>query len=439
MDRPVFQSLDTSAVARALSQIAERDDDLADAFFERTELVELPPEGEAPGFRLRREEGVAVRLVRGASSWLVARDGIDRSAFTDALRRVARVLPAAAYPEPRLDLGPWHEIPAPAELAELPLSVGRAIRARRVAFPLRLTVRRHRRELQVVGTTLVPDPQREVFYSVAADLPWGRWGALAADLSGLAEAAAEALVERFRCRQAPPPQGGVQPVLLGPHATAVLLHEAVAHALEADTLALTGSPEAALGVEMGPETVHVLDDPASAPAPVRRSSDDEGTPVMRRWLLQGGAVDQVLSDRSRSRGSERLAPGAARRGSRHEPPGPRSTHLELVPGDAEEADLLAGADGGLWVPEAERGRLDPYSGRFVLEAPSARRVRGGGPADPVGRLRIEGTVAGLLGRVAGIGRDAQATGAGWCAKGGRRLPVWATAPPLLLDGVEVVA
>ena len=51
--------LDTVAVGRGLGQIADRPGDVADAFFECREEVELPPEGEAPGFRSRREEGMA--------------------------------------------------------------------------------------------------------------------------------------------------------------------------------------------------------------------------------------------------------------------------------------------------------------------------------------------------------------------------------------------
>ena len=38
-----WPELDTAAVARALSQIAEQPEDLVDAFFERREDVELPP------------------------------------------------------------------------------------------------------------------------------------------------------------------------------------------------------------------------------------------------------------------------------------------------------------------------------------------------------------------------------------------------------------
>ena len=433
-----LDGLDTAAVARALSQVGDRDDDLVDAFFERREEVELPADGETPGFRLVREEGLAVRLVRGGQSWLSARDELGSEAFADALRQVARALSSALYPEPRLDPEPWGDPPAAEELAELPLELARAIRAHHVAFPLRLTVRRHRREVQVVGPRLVPEPEVERFYSLEAELPWGSWGAIVPELAGAAEAAAEALVERFRCRNAAPPDGRSETaVVLGAGAAAVLLHEAVAHALEADTLAGSGRPEAAVGVVLGPPALSVLDDPGAAPEPVRRRTDDEGVAVERRWLLREGVVEQPLADRLWARGSEVLAPGAGRRASRHEPPGPRSTHLELLPGEAADDDLAAGADGGYLVSQVSRGALDAATGRFFLEAPCARRIRRGVPADPVGRLRIEGTVAGLASRIAAVGREARSGGAGWCAKGARKLPVWATAPALRLEGVGV--
>jgi len=445
-DHP-FAHLDTAAVGRAVAQIAERPGDFADAFFERVEVVELPPDdGDGgPGIRVRREEGLAVRLVRQGRCWLAARDDIAPQTFSEALRRVARVMPAAAYPEPRLDVEPDASPVEAPEVLELPAQVQRAVRARRAAFPLRLTVRRHRRWVQVVrGEPVVPAPETEELYSVAAELPWspgaGRWGAL---FPALGEAAAsrlaDALVDLFRARQAPPPEPFRGVVVLGPAAAAVFLHEAVAHALEADVLALGGDPEAAVGVRLGPESLSVLDDPATAPEPVRRRTDDEGREVRRRWLLRAGEVGDPLADATWAAGSEVLSDGAGRRGGRHDPPGPRSTHLELLPGELDDEALLADGDGGLWLAEAGRGALDPRTGTFRLDFPAGRRIRGGAAAEPTGPCRLAGTVAELLAAVSGVGREATAAGAGWCAKGGQKLPVWATAPALRLEGVEVTA
>ena len=436
-----FSELDTAAVARTLSQIAEKPEDVVDAYFERKEEIELAPEDEGPGLRVWREEGFAIRLVRDGKTWLATRDSVDGRPFAEAVRQVARALPSATYPEPALRSGAA-EPPAAPELADFPAAVVRAVRAHHVGFPLRITVRRHRRWIQVVGPRLVPGPESETFYSVAAEMAWGRHGALFPRLDGAAEITAAAIVALFRARQSRPPDRFEGAAVLAPPAVAVLLHEAVAHALEADVLAQGGNPEAAVGVAMGASSLDILDDPAAAPEGVRRATDDEGSAVLRRWLLRGGIVEQPLADALWARTSPVLAPGAGRRGSRHQAPGPRSSHLELLPGEADDADLLAGEDRNapaLYLPEASRGTLDPLSGEIALHFPFARRLRGGTIAETVGPCVLRGRVADLLHRIGAIGRTTVAAGAGWCAKGGLKLPVWATAPMLRLEGVTITS
>jgi predicted Zn-dependent protease len=224
--------------------------------------------------------------------------------------------------------------------------------------------------------------------------------------------------------------------VLGPAAAAVFLHEAVAHTLEVDTLALSGRPEAALGHRLGSPQLEVLDDPAAAPEGLSRRCDDEGRPVQRRWLLRGGAVAQLLADSRWAASSPGLEPGAARRSSRHTPPAPRSSFLQLLPGTTSFSELCSLAGDGLYLPEAERGRLDPLSGAFSLRFSHGRRIRAGSLAETVGACTLRGRVADLLAEAV-VGKEVALAGAGWCAKGGQKLPVWAEAPPLLLDGVEI--
>lgn len=429
--------LDTAAVARALGEIADREGDLADAFLERLEEVELVQGEDGPTSRLRREEGLAVRLVREGRTHLASRDGLVPAAFVEAARQAARAQPRGVLAEPAMPAGLAPPEAAP-ELAEFALTVERAIRARHVAFPLRLAVRRHRRVVQVIGPRLVAPASAERFWSAAAHTPWGAVGRLLPGLgAGAAEELALALVALFRTRFAEPPAAARATVVLAPAAAAVLLHEAVAHALEVDTLARSGNPESAVGVALGAASLNVLDDPAAAPEGVARSTDDEGQPVVRRWLLRGGVVEQPLADACWARSSTMLLPGAGRRGSRHALPGPRSTYLELLPGDAKEADLLAASRGGLYLPEASRGALDPLSGTFHLEARHARRIAGGELGEATGPCRLQGRLSDLLAQVSGVGDQASPGGAGWCAKGGQKLAVWASAPALRLESVEI--
>ena len=433
-----LSGIDTTAVARCLSQIADRGDDLADAYFERLEEVEYPAADEEPGIRVRREEGFAIRLLREGRTWLVARDEIASPAFGEAMRQVARALPSAPYPHPALDPAPFPALEDTSTLARFPAAVTRAIRRQLAGFPMRLRVRRHRRWLRVIGTQLAPEPQSESFYSCDVDLPWGRFGALSPDLSAITvERMATSLTTLFRAQEAPRIESTRCCVVLGPAAAAVVLHEVVAHALETDTLMMGGRVESALGLELGGPLLNVLDDPTNAPESVRRSSDDEGMIAVRRWLLREGTVEQPLADLFAAHHSRVLMPGAARRGHRHRSPAPRSTHLELLPGESTLEDLLADSTGGLYFPEASSGRLDPLSGRFTITLPFGKRIAGGSPGRLVGPCRLIGSVSSLLGEIDGVGRDVESAGAGWCAKNGVKLPVWASAPAVRIGAAEV--
>ncbi|MCM2269567.1 MAG: metallopeptidase TldD-related protein [Thermoanaerobaculia bacterium] len=430
-------ALDTAAIARALALVAPQADDLADAYFEERTEAELPAADATVGLRVWRERGLAVRLLRGERSWLASRDALDAAALADALRSVARAVPPA-FPSPS---PPPEAAEETAPLDELASFAGRlelALRHRFLAFPYRLTVRWHARTSRVVTPRTASEVESERFASVDVRTPWGRAGALAPRLDdGAAERLAERLAARFRARDASPPAAGRPPLLLRPAATAVLLHECVAHALECDLLARSGSPLAADGVELGPAALDVLDDPAAAPASVARRADDEGSATVRRWLLRRGRVAQPIADLRGARRWSELLPGSGFRADRHAPPLPRSHHLELLAGDAGDERLRELAAGGLEIAEIGSGALDPASGAVVLEIPCARRLAGGEAGDAVGPFRVHAHLASLLGGVVAVGERRESAGAGWCAKAGQRRAVWATAPAIVLAGLEV--
>ena len=432
-----FASLETLPIARSLAQIADHDDDVAEVFLERVEEVAAGGYDDGPGLRVRREEGFAVRLARDGRTWLAARDGFDGEQFAGALRQAARALPTATYSIPRLEVPPNHQPVLASEVLEFEGLVRDAVRAHHTAFQFRIETRRYRRQIQIVGTKLVPDSESETYYGCRVTLPWGEHGTLLTELGETsAEQLAASLVAAFRGSRAARVEEGVRPVVLGPAAAADFLHEAVAHALETDTLALEGRAAAAIGLRLGSTELNVLDDPAGAPAGVSRSTDDEGMPVIRRWLLFEGQVRQPLADLHAARGSEDLTPGAGRRSGRYFPPVPRSSHLELLTGSSSTSELMARAEGGLYLPEANRGSLDPHTGEFRLRMPYGYRIESGRPGAPVGPVGIRGRVAGLLEAVVAVGTEAEVAGAGWCAKGGQRLPVWANSPALVLSEVE---
>jgi predicted Zn-dependent protease len=148
-------------------------------------------------------------------------------------------------------------------------------------------------------------------------------------------------------------------------------------------------------------------------------------------------VAQPIADLRAARRWPELLPGSGFRADRHAPPLPRTHHLELLAGSADDAALLGHAEGGLEIGEIGSGTLDVTSGRFGLAVAAARRIRGGEPAEPVGPFQVRGHLAALLSGVVAIGSLRRTAGAGWCAKGNQRRPVWATAPAIVVAGLEV--
>ena len=432
-----LRNLDTAAIARTFSEISSAADDPSDVFFEAIEDTGFTSGEDGPALSVRHESGFAARITRGARCWQASRDAIRGRDLVEALRQVARSPPSGMLVEPVIAVAPLSEGGA-AELVRLGAATVEAIRSRHAAFPLKLSIVRRLREIQVVGRQFAAGLQRERYYSLRAETPWGAFGSLETTLSAeRIQTFAAALVDRFRARDAPPPPSGKTMMVLSPQATAVLLHEAVAHALEVDTLARGGRPEAAIGLQLGGSAWSVLDDPTTAPAEVRRDSDDEGLPARRRWLLRQGVVEEPLADARAARDSETLTPGAGRRASRHSTPVPRSSHLELLPGAASLQQLLGASAGGLYASAVSRGRLELNTGLFHLTVTGGHRISGSGLAEAVGEFVVSGSIAELLQGEVEVGSEAESCGAGWCAKDGHRLPVWARCPPIRLASVFV--
>lgn len=439
-----FSSLEVAPIARTLAQLIEHQEDICDLYLEHLEQVELPPSS-APGIVVRQEVGLSVRLIQGASCWLGGRDQISSEALQDTLRKVVRRMPRLPFPHLDLAFKTPQKPESAADLSEFALLLENRLR-RNQGLPVpRARVVRHQRSLKVISPSHATGVESELFYSVQLDteaIGGAGWRSRSHLLTRLDEVAASQISASFShalaARSAVFSGSFRGACVLGPEAVAVLLHESIAHALEADILALGGAPEAAIGVPVGSSLLHVFDDPTSAPEGVRRTWDDEGAPTLRRYLVRGGVVEQPISDRFWARKCDYLLPGSGRRGDRYDAVGPRSYHLELVPGESSMRELYEAAEGGLLLAEAEGGQLDPLSGEFELRFPWGQRIVGGAPAHYVGRCRLRGRIGAILDQVKALGKDAVCAGSGWCAKSGSKMPVWATAPALLLGEVELL-
>ena len=317
--RMSFLEADIGALARCLAQVSDDPAALVEAFFERTEQTALAPRGETAAHRVWREEGFSIRLASRDETWMVSRDGIDGTDFLEALRKTARRMAQGLRPPPRLRAAPAPELPDPGGRARLQ---GRS-RKRAAPASSRLSAARSRCAAiaggsRSWGASWWPSPRARTSGACAPLLDGALVGRAAAGARRRRGGGrrrrrwrpCSARATRRRRRR------GRGDLLLGASAAAVLLHEAVAHALEVDTLALTGDPAAAVGHRVGSEALDLLDDPSGGPSGLRRATDDEGVPVLRRWLLRRGIIEQPLADRRWARRSPALLSRSRRGASR---------------------------------------------------------------------------------------------------------------------------
>jgi len=255
--RPLLTS-DVAAPADALTRLVARGDQEFEAFFERVESVELLPKGAPNRVRLRKEQGLAVRKIENGRSRLAAADTISGPAFAACCDRVAGTTRSIGTTPPRIRTGRWPALRV-AQIEQAESRLTRAVNRRRVGFPMEITARRHRRQVQVIRSRMAAPPQFEEYFSLHVKTPWGVWGGLLPSLAAEdLDPVALCLVDRLRSRGLPPHRPGPGVIVLGPNAAAVLLHEVVAHALEADTLALSGSPDQVVGLKLGGPELDVV-------------------------------------------------------------------------------------------------------------------------------------------------------------------------------------
>jgi hypothetical protein len=231
------------------------------------------------------------------------------------------------------------------------------------------------------------------------------------------------------------PPNGTLDALLAPQAAAVLLHELFGHPLEGDTLLRGGSPWAGRqGERVVPCDLDIVDDPLATGFAGSFDVDDEGAVAGRKTLLSAGVLVGALADRSCA-DALGVAPGNARRSSVHTPPRPRISNLiATVRGGLAEPPR---AEASFEVEEIAAGTIEPRSGTVILQVRSATQLRRGARQRTVGAFTLLGELRAVCdGMVAVATATEEVFEPGWCGKDGEVVPTGASAPWLLVHGLE---
>ena len=435
---------DEQAVSRWLDPLVIERGDIADVFVERRcrTVVEWR-DGEPGEPRVSVEAGTSARLRRAGREKLAFVSGSDESAIREAIRG----LQASAGRSP-LPLRPAAQRSSP-DSPESPPTVDRWVR--RLPAILTRHVPRHvfRWTIDEVTRRVLPSglpasgSVRNLFSLEGTFVAASRRGdetrpfafhTPEADATG--DELKVALGAAAEPRERPVPFGnGPADVLFSGGTAAVLFHEILSHALEADA---DESPLARLSAaRVSVADLEVRDDPTRLDLFGGYERDDEGTRPRTVKLVDAGRLGGRLTDRFR--GGPRGSTGHGRRAGAADSPLPRGSNTVVSAGSATTDEMTRRLGNGIWIEEIEAGTVELASGRFRMRYRRGRRVRRGRFADEVGPGIIAGEILPALEAVEPVlGREVRACRSlAWCARAGQVIAAGGAAPDVIVRRLAV--
>jgi TldD protein len=221
------------------------------------------------------------------------------------------------------------------------------------------------------------------------------------------------------------PQAGEMPIVLAAGPSAILLHEAIGHGMEADFNRKRISIYAdKMNKRIASEQVTITDDGTVPGARGSINVDDEGNPTERTVLVQDGMLRSYLHDELSSAHFGIGSTGSGRRQSfRHAPlPRMRTTAMENGPHDPQE--IIKSVDKGLYCVSFSNGSVHIGGGDFAFYMKHGFLIEGGKLTRPIKDVNIIGNGPEALESIDMVGNDTLLDEGGWtCGKDGQSVPV----------------
>lgn len=427
---------DEQAVARWLDPLVLERGDIAEVFVERRRRTVVEwQDGEPAEPRVSLEAGTSARLRRGGRERLAFVSGADEGALREAIRGLQASaghapLPARS-PRPRSEADSGSS--AERWIRRLPGILGRHVPRHRLTWTLDEVTRRilpsgapaslsERRLLSLEGTFVAASRRGDETRNFSFHAP---------EADATADELKQALALAAVPRERPVPFGnGTVDVLLSGGTAAVLFHEILSHALEADS---AESPLSRLSAaRLAVSDLEVRDEPTRLDLFGGYERDDEGTRPRAVKLLDSGRLGGKLTDRAR--GGPRGSTGHGRRAGPADAPLPRGSNTVVSAGGATTEDMTRRLANGIWIDEIESGTVELSSGQFRLRYPGGRRVRRGRYADEIGAGILAGEILSALSAVEPvIGREVRpCRSLAWCSRRGQVVAVGGAAPDVIV-------
>ena len=216
----------------------------------------------------------------------------------------------------------------------------------------------------------------------------------------------------------------------------VLVHEAVGHPLEGDNIAReTGVFVGKLGQMVADPKFTMVDDGTLPCFRGTTNYDDEGTPMQRNVLIEGGRLARYMTDILSAKQLKMERTGNGRRESFRYMPIVRMTNTFIENGADKPADILASTKSGLYVQSLSGGSVNPTDGVFNFTCREAYLIEDGRKTAPVKGATLIGNCLDVIRGVDAVGNDLD-FGPGICGKG-QSAEVTAGQPTVRIRGINV--
>jgi TldD protein len=254
----------------------------------------------------------------------------------------------------------------------------------------------------------------------------------AEELSIKASNKALALLKARKC-----PAGNFT-VVFHPSITGLLVHEALGHNAEADAVWSGQSLlEGRLGEQLAASAVTIIDDPTLPGAYGSYKYDSEGTPAVRRVIIDHGRLVGFLHSLETA-GRFGVAPnGAARADGYESKPIVRMSNTFMECGAVPFADMIADIDRGIYLEDGHWGYVFVQKGQFICYAGQAHLIEHGRISEPLRDVSISSMTLDTLTNIDAVGDDFEMDMPGMCGKEGQRAPTDAGGPHVRVRDIVV--
>ena len=220
-------------------------------------------------------------------------------------------------------------------------------------------------------------------------------------------------------------EAGVQAVVLGPAESAVLLHEAVGHGLEADfNYKKLSNYSGRVGQKVASDQCTVIDEGLFANMRGTINVDDEGNTPQATTLIENGILRGYMNDRISAKQLGVKPSGNGRRQAYNHPPMPRMTNTYLKPGKYSAEEILKTVKDGVYAKGFTGGQVDITKGDFTFSCSECYKIEDGKITTPLKGVTLVGNGPDVMTKVTMVGNDLQFTDGGWtCGKNGQMVPV----------------